>query len=232
MCDTVDWASAELLAQSLVDAIPGALLDDLPFLAMGSKPEHIVRDLLALYLHQTTNLISVREYSDSSSPSKLGKRVDLALLSSEGPILLIELKAWAHFDALNDKKLRDKSPKQGIMGALLSDAEKLRNYATYLRNNGRPLPKLFAVGIFFAVAVDDLNHPHKDAVKYAGNHQRALNEFGTLDSLCNAAMENVSLVSSEQGETVVSNLARGMSWGMDVRLDVVVTQILINGQGD
>jgi hypothetical protein len=219
-----NW-TAERLASFVADAVSRVPSDVIAFLATGSKPEGPLRDQLAVHIHQTTGLIAAREYSDPRAPKGLGKRVDLAVLSKDGLEVLIETKAWTHFNALEVSKLRSDSPKDGVKGAFESDARKLMAYRTFVGGNRIRRPDAFVITFFFGVAVVDSEHPALGIVKYAAQHKRALKKFGGLESLCSQGLENARGLLSHYGETVVSHLAVGSSWGMEVQIDALVTHL-------
>jgi hypothetical protein len=194
-------------------AMPG---DQAAFFTAGSKPEGLVRDQLALYVHENTDLIAAREWLH---------RIDLAVLSEQEPLVLIELKAWAHLNALSEKKLMNSDPKHGIAGAFLSDAEKLRKISLDFLKKTQKQPKLFAVNVFFAVGVLDQNVPNEGVVKYAREHRKALQEVGSLDLLCDTGLGKAKSFFETHGETSVHALSAGVTWGIDVRLDALVIEI-------
>ena len=212
---TYDY-SANHLGKSLTEAMFPVSPDDAAFFAAGSKPEGYIRDLLALHFHKNTDFIAAREWS---------KRIDLALLSADGPEVLIELKAWTHFNALSEKKLLKSNPKDGIAGAFFSDALKLKNIASdYLQNTAKQ-PRLFAINIFFGVAVKDPDVPVNGVVKYARDHQKALADSETFDSLCDRGLDSARAFFENEGETCVLKLMSGSTWGVDVRMDAMVIAI-------
>jgi len=208
-------------SQSLADLLGKAMLevsqDDVSFLAAGSKPEGVIRDRLAMYVHQRTDLIAAREWDN---------RTDLALLSKHGPEVLIELKVWTHFDAADEKKLRKESPKHGISGAFSSDAAKLKETGAELVKRFGMQPKLFTITVLFGVAVTDANEPFPGVVKYAGGHRQALKKFGNLNSLCDYGLQEAKKLFEKHGDTAIQYLGVGTTWGMSVRLDALVTEVV------
>lgn len=208
-------------SRSLADLLGKAILevsqDDVSFLAAGSKPEGAIRDRLATYFHQQTDLISAREWDN---------RTDLALLSKHGPEVLIELKVWAHFDAADEKKLGNMSSKHGVIGAFCSDAAKLKKTGAELARRFGIQPKLFTITVLFGVAVIDVNEPLPRVVKYAGGHRKALKKFGNLNSLCDYGLQEARKLFEEHGDTAIQHLGVGATWGMAVRLDALVTEVV------
>lgn len=85
----------ELLRRGL-DNLPSTFEEgELAYLALTCKPEGVIRDRLAFWLHRElsdSGLIVSREWAPSRS------RVDLAVLSSGSPLALVELKAMYNFD--------------------------------------------------------------------------------------------------------------------------------------
>jgi len=208
--------TAETLGDFLASAMQGISASDVAFLAAGSKPEGLVRDQLALHIHRDTELIAAREWS---------QRIDLAVLSENGPEVLIELKAWTHFNALNEKKLVGISRKHGLFGAFAADAEKLVKCGAEFQKKYGYQPKLFAINVFFGVAVVDVNVPFSGVVKYANEHKKALQIFEDLDALCDAGIKKATDFFATHGEISAHRLLSGTCWGLDARLDALVVEV-------
>jgi len=208
--------SAVTMGDFVVSAMRGVSAADVAFLAAGSKPEGMVRDQLALHIHRETELIAAREWS---------QRIDLAVLSENGPEVLIELKAWTHFNALSEKKLLGTNRKDGLFGAFASDARKLSECGADFKEKYGYQPKLFAINVFFAVEVLDTNVPFAGVVKYAKEHKKALQNFEDLDALCDAGIEKAKDFFKTHGEISAHRLLLGSCWGIDVRLDALVIEV-------
>ena len=74
--------------------------NELAYLALTQKPEHVLRDRLAFELHQT-----LQKRDASLCVCREWRRVDLAILKGDTPKLLLEAKAFYTFDLLHEKVL-------------------------------------------------------------------------------------------------------------------------------
>ncbi len=135
--------------------------NELAYLALTSKPEHVIRDRLAFRLHEThfPHSIVVREY----------ERIDLAILSKgrEGyePEVLLQLKTWSLFTFIKN------SDKQ--FQAIQDDEKKCRDVSktaeTYC--------------LLLSTCPSSEISSYKTIVKYCSGWQRALEEHNTIEEI-------------------------------------------------
>lgn len=102
------------------------LADDfLAYLALTSKPELQLRDVLAWSLYQelTPNFVVAREWTPSGRTG--GGRIDLAILTPErSPIVLLEVRSFMTFDAVRRNNL------ERYLGYLEKDRDKARRISS------------------------------------------------------------------------------------------------------
>jgi hypothetical protein len=156
------WRS-ELIAA--LDALGSGDAEELAYLAVTSKPENPVRDRLSFILQrrgQDAGRIVAREWIPRNVPKSRrnlakGRRIDLAVLESDRPLLLLELKALTSYNA-----------------TLESDLNRYRDLVEGdLRSAGEVAAKAGRVAEVFGLVLvtmigGDLGDEHDDAVKYAG----------------------------------------------------------------
>jgi hypothetical protein len=186
------------LIASLQEVEPAFQQDELAYLALTQKVEHAIRDKLAFKLHQklasqSAELLVCREWL----------RSDLAVISNDRPVLILEAKAVYTFDIV-------KNGAQHPFPELVSaDLEKAGAWASSAPS-GLPLET-------YALVI--ATHPHsapsvqyRQAVKYYGGVSKYAVESNTYDAACALMNQKMSHVEQVYSCTVKG----GRAFGVDV----------------
>lgn len=178
--DQSSWSMLAEPLRAITDAIgrsTAGLPDNyLAYLALTSKPELQIRDVLAWSLYQelTPDFVVAREWTPSGGPG--GGRTDLAIVTPDGsPVVLLEAKSFMTFDAVI--------------------ARNLDRYLTYLekdRDKARTISSDAALILLLISAhVADGVPPHLDrVVKYRSAINRSL-RVRTATDLANEAHRTI-----------------------------------------
>ena len=90
--------------------------NELAYLALTQKPEHVLRDRVAFALHR-----ALSKNSQELRVCREWKRIDLAVLDGGAPLVLVETKAFYSFDLLNKDFVKTYL---GPMGLVAKDIKK------------------------------------------------------------------------------------------------------------
>lgn len=185
------------LIESLQEIESSFQPDELAYLALTQKVEHAVRDKLAFKLHQKlasqTELLVCREWL----------RADLAIVSHDKPVLILEAKAIYTFDIV---KTGAQHPFPELVSADLEKSEAWASSAP----SGRVLER-------YALVI--ATHPHaapstqyRQAVKYFGGVSKYAVESNTYDAACAVMSQKMAHV--EQAHSGV--VKGGRAFDIDV----------------
>jgi hypothetical protein len=171
--------------------------DELAYLALTGKPELLIRDRLAFWLHEKVG-------SDQILVAREWLRTDLAiLLRPKAPVCLIELKAMYTFDAASTKydgsAWTDRTAKDELKARRLAD-ESTEVYSVLLAT-----------------------HPHMNipedlhgVVKYAAEINRWNKANGGAEAVRQAACKNVKAHAADRELIVHGEIEAGSAFGIDV----------------
>ena len=132
--------------------------DELAYLALTQKPEHVLRDRLAFEIHRT-----LPEGDPSLCVCREWKRVDMAILKDNVPLALLEAKAFYTFD-LRSKNVAAKY--LGPNGYIMKDICKARATAARYVGSGTVAPPETYALVFATNTLERPNIQFRQPIKY------------------------------------------------------------------
>jgi len=208
-----------------VDSLNHFKDNQLAYLCLTSKPEHIIRDQVAIYLEANTennNKAVSREWTSIHGAS----RTDLAVvdISKENNVLemAVEFKVYGFLEELDRIKPRH-------IKEMLSDLEKLRKLMNQKSSVEQPGPVCYFILIHQTLRAQ-VPANLLGVVKYARQSNRVLEgakqPLHEIQNICNANAKNfleANGVFFGNGEWV--KIDAGERWGIGVDLDVLIGQV-------
>ena len=201
--------------------------NELAYLCLTSKPEHVIRDRVALYLEGNTDS-GVQAVSREWTSSHGVGRTDLAIvdISNEknAPELAVEFKVYGFLEELDRIKPRHKRE-------MLSDIEKLRKLINGRKGIDGQHPVCYFVLVHQTLR-DVVPSNLLGVVKYAGLSNKVLEDaklsLQEMQNKCNARarcfLEDAGVFFGN-GEWV--RIDAGEKWGIGVDLDVLIGQVTV-----
>jgi len=202
----------------LLNAIRGAFesfgWDRLSFLSLTGKSELMMRDVLAVHLHQSLGdrYHVAREWSSS--------RHDLVVFEGGVPSTIVETKFWTAFDSLDSKKRLSRNPKHGLLGALEVDVRKIKETRSGVGVPGRD----FGATFIYAADPSAMHSPPKGVVKYE-SHLAKGSAGRALDALLDDAVAAFAEASKEIGVVASGCIGHGKCWGSEVFFGAVIVEV-------
>jgi hypothetical protein len=187
--------------------------DNLAYLFATGKNELYLRDLLAIHLHNTLDLV------DDEFVGREWRKHDLSINNGNSPLALIEGKSYIHYDAANDMHLE--AGKNTIKHDLEKDLAKCELTRSKLNSE----VKIFFTAILFTVDVRSQESFRFKNLTYGQYHRQGIKKFGSLFALRNKANSNLENLLSRYGKTARIELQVGQYRGLYVVADFHVLQI-------
>ena len=180
--------------------------DELAYLALTQKPEHVLRDRLAFELHRTL------QKSDSSlCVCREWKRVDLAILKDDVPLALLEAKAFYTFD-LRSEKVVEKY--LGPNGYVMNDIRKTRATAAKHTDSGHDArPETYAL-VFVTNTLEAPDDEFQQPIKYfnqVADYSQNLISFAKAKRIVRDRLNKLKLVGS-------CEIKAGKAFGVNVEI--------------
>jgi len=172
--------------------------DELAYLALTSKPEFAIRDALAFGLHRRLwpEFVVAREWG----------RIDLAILSSGRPVLLLEAKAMYSMDAASELRPESEYPRvirEDIAKALVRAGDWAAVFALVLMTHPKTLPEASLGGV----------------VKYLPTITRSFSRLVTSEEIGSRAREHLRADLTQIGPLDTGTIEAGSSFGVEVEID-------------
>ena len=205
--------SPEFLADAMKTALAGTSVDNLAYLFATGKNELYLRDLLAVHLHNTLDLV------DDDFVGREWRKHDLSINSGNSPMVLIEGKSYIHYDAANDTHL------EGGKNTIKHDLEKDLAKCELTRSKSKGDAKIFFTAILFTVEVISPRSFRYKNLTYGQYHRQGIKKFGSLTALREKGNSNLTRLLSRYGKTTSTQLQVGQYRGLSVVADFHVLQI-------
>ena len=201
--------------------------NELAYLCLTSKPEHVIRDRVALYLEGNTDS-GVKAVSREWTSSHDIGRTDLAIvdISNEknAPELAVEFKVYGFLEELDKAKPRHERE-------MRSDIQKLQNLIQGRKSIEGPQPVCYFVLIHQTLR--DIVPPNLlGVIKYAElSNKRLKNTKHSLRDMQNECNARARFFLEREGVYFGNGewvrIDAGEHWGIGVDLDVLIGQVTV-----
>lgn len=200
------------LARMSEDALRLIDPDDLAFYFASGKSEGLIRDHIATFMHKNLSL------SGAQYVTREWKRHDLAMISEDQPLILIEGKSWIYHDAYRKSKLL--TDKNSILRGALRDATKLIE-----AKERHHLTEIYISTVLYGVDTSMNHERSKMGVTYYESHAQGIKSAGNFHDLNGIGRSHLTQLHQAFGTTRRFPLRTGRYHGMQVEADMFITRI-------